>query len=111
MTWRSTRVAAATMAPGSVREVMLGVSSVLLVRLGPDVRATEAICPHEGGLLSDGTLTGFRISCPVHAAAFDVTTGRVLADPDGIEPPLGRVDPLLVYPTRVVAGMIEVDLP
>ena len=90
---------------------MVGPRSVLLARLGSAVFATESICPHIGGLLADGALAGPRLSCPEHGAVFDVTTGKVIADPFGVEPPEGGVDPLTTYPTRVVGGMIEVDLP
>ena len=111
MTWRKTGVAEPTLPVGSLREVMVGSASVLLIRLPNGVRAVDALCPHLGGLLADGTLTGVRLKCPEHGAVFDVTNGSVAVDPFGIEPPEGGVDPIAAYPTRVVAGMIEVDLP
>ncbi|MCI4339926.1 MAG: Rieske 2Fe-2S domain-containing protein [Thermoplasmata archaeon] len=110
MAWKATGVAVGAFPPGSMREVHLGATSVLLVRIAEAVRAVAAVCPHEGGILADGTLSGSRIVCPVHAATFDALTGRVLADPDGIEPPQGGVTPLEVYPTRLVDGFIEVGL-
>ncbi|MCI4354742.1 MAG: Rieske 2Fe-2S domain-containing protein [Thermoplasmata archaeon] len=111
MAWRPTGVALGAFPSGSMREVHLNGASVLLVRIAEAVRAVGAICPHEGGILADGTLSGSRVICPVHAATFDALTGRVLADPDGIEPPQGGVEPLAVYPTRVVDGIVEVDVP
>jgi nitrite reductase/ring-hydroxylating ferredoxin subunit len=111
MTWQRTGVAEPTLRVGNLREVMVGSTSVLLVRLPQGIFAVDAICPHLGGLLADGTLAEARITCPVHGAAFDATDGSVLADPFGIEPPEGGVAPIVTYPTRVEAGMIEVDLP
>jgi len=111
MTWHTTGVAEPTLAPGSLREVMVGSTSLLLVRLSSGVRAVDALCPHLGGLLADGRLSGGRLSCPEHGAVFEVTDGSVVVDPFGIEPPEGGVDPIAAYPTRIVAGMIEVDLP
>jgi nitrite reductase/ring-hydroxylating ferredoxin subunit len=111
MTWRKTGIAEAVLPPGGLREVMVGSSSVLLVRLPNGIFAVDAICPHLGGLLADGTLSGARLACPEHGAVFDVTDGSVVADPFGVEPPEGVVAPISVYPTRVEAGMIEVDLP
>ncbi len=111
MAWQRTGVAIGAFPPGSMREVHLAATSVLLVRLADAVRATGAICPHEGGILADGTLSGSRIACPVHGATFDALTGRVMADPDGIEPPQGAIGPIPVFPTRVVDGMVEVSLP
>jgi nitrite reductase/ring-hydroxylating ferredoxin subunit len=111
MAWRKTGVAVETMAPGSRREVLVGATSVLLVRTAGGLYAVEAVCPHLGGVLADGALSQDRLACPEHAAAFDVRTGGVLADPFGVEPPEGGVAPLQPYPTRVEAGMVEVALP
>ncbi|MCI4360505.1 MAG: Rieske 2Fe-2S domain-containing protein [Thermoplasmata archaeon] len=111
MTWHATGVAVGTLPTGSMREVHLNDAPVLLVRVAGAVRAVDAICPHEGGILADGSLSGDRIACPVHGATFDGLTGRVLVDPDGVEPPQGGVVPLVAYATRVVEGMVEVDLP
>jgi nitrite reductase/ring-hydroxylating ferredoxin subunit len=111
VTWKKTGVSAGTLLPGTTREVVIGATSVLLARVGPLIFATEAVCPHLGGLLADGTLAGRRLTCPLHAAVFDVGTGAVLVDPFGFEPPQGMLAPLSSYPTRTDAGMVEVDLP
>jgi apoptosis-inducing factor 3 len=111
MTWRKTGVAAATLSRDRPREVMVGSMSVLLVRLPSGIFAVDAICPHLGGLLADGTLSGQKLTCPEHGAVFDVTNGSVVADPFGVEPPEGAVAPIGSYPTRIEAGMVEVDLP
>jgi nitrite reductase/ring-hydroxylating ferredoxin subunit len=89
----------------------LGTSPVLLARVGPLVFAVDAVCPHAGGLLAEGSLAGRRLECPVHGAVFDVATGEVRRDPFAIDPPRGGVTRLGCYSTRVVAGMVEVDLP
>jgi|HubBroStandDraft_1064217.scaffolds.fasta_scaffold990099_1 nitrite reductase/ring-hydroxylating ferredoxin subunit len=111
MAWYPTGVALGAFPSGSMREVHVAQSSVLLVRIAEAVRAVEAICPHAGGILADGTLSGSRVMCPVHGATFDALTGRVLTDPDGIEPPEGGVSSLQAYPTRVVDGLVEVEFP
>jgi nitrite reductase/ring-hydroxylating ferredoxin subunit len=43
--------------------------------------ATEAICLHQYALLTDGVLEGDMVECPLHAAQFDVRTGRALCEP------------------------------
>ena len=111
MPWQSTGVAAETLAPGTTREVMVGVTPILLANLGTAIHGIEATCPHIGGLLADGALAGSRITCPDHGAVFDVTNGKVIADPFGVEPPEGAVEPITTYLTRVTNGLIEVDLP
>jgi nitrite reductase/ring-hydroxylating ferredoxin subunit len=111
VTWRATGVAADTLGPGQLREVLIGGTSVLLARVGERTYALEALCPHLGGILSDGTLVDARLTCPEHQAVFEVRTGEVVADPFGLEPPEGGVEPVRSYPVRSETGMIEVDLP
>lgn len=111
MTWRPTGVALERLQPGTVVEVLIDGSSVLLARVGPLVFAVEGVCPHLGGLLADGQLAGRRLTCPLHQAVFDVGDGSVLSDPFGLTPPEGGVAPLGHYPTRAVSGMVEVDVP
>lgn len=85
-------------------------ATILLVNLGPSIHAVDAICTHEAGLLADGTLEGPNVVCPVHGATFDVKTGAVVADPDGVKPPTGVAGPLQTYPTKVEGGMVWVDI-
>lgn len=110
MAWRKTGVFLATLPSGTKREVMIDGSSVLLLNVGGSVHATEAICPHLGGILADGQLEGSRLKCPEHGATFDARSGQVVVDPDGVEPPQGAVDALRTYPVRVADEQLEVDL-
>ena len=110
MSWRRTGVALDTLRPGTTREVVLGPYQVLLARVGPLVFAVDGLCPHAGGPLVEGSLAGRRLECPVHGAVFDVASGEVRKDPFAIEPPRGGATRLGCYPTRVVGGMVEVDL-
>lgn len=50
---------------------------VLLARIRGEVFAIEDRCPHAGGPLSAGALTGVEAICPWHAWRIDVTNGRV----------------------------------
>jgi nitrite reductase/ring-hydroxylating ferredoxin subunit len=43
--------------------------------------ATQEACTHQGGPLSEGTLAGNCITCPIHGSRFDVTTGAVVRGP------------------------------
>jgi nitrite reductase/ring-hydroxylating ferredoxin subunit len=38
-------------------------------------------CPHMNGALHDGVLKGKVVTCPLHYATFDVTTGKKLSEP------------------------------
>ena len=64
------------------------------------LHAIEDICPHAQARLSEGFVDGCEIECPMHAAVFDVTTGRHL-----------RGEPcrdVQRYPVRIVGNRIEV---
>jgi len=111
MTWQRSTVRLDALPPGTTLETSAGSTPLLLARVGPLVFAVEPVCPHVGGILAEGTLSGRRLECPVHGAVFDVGTGAVLIDPFGVDPPQGGAAPLGCYPTRTVDGWVEVDVP
>ncbi|MDG1499536.1 MAG: Rieske (2Fe-2S) protein [Planctomycetota bacterium] len=49
---------------------------VMFSRVNGELRAMDAICPHEGVLMNDGPVTDGRIVCPMHLYEFDTQTGR-----------------------------------
>jgi 3-phenylpropionate/trans-cinnamate dioxygenase ferredoxin subunit len=65
--------------------------------------AVDNSCSHAEAKMNEGRLGGYRLSCPLHGARFDVRDGRVLRGP--------AKAPLRSYPTRVVDGRIEVEVP
>ena len=77
------RVAAVSdVAEGQEHAVRVGGRGIALYHLpGGDYRATDNICSHEYAQLSDGWLENGSIECPLHAARFDVKTGRALCAP------------------------------
>ena len=54
-----------------------------LCNVGGVFYAIDDAGPHRGALLSEGKLIGKEITCPLHGAIFDVTTGEVLEGPVG----------------------------
>jgi 3-phenylpropionate/trans-cinnamate dioxygenase ferredoxin subunit len=68
-----------------------------------DLFAIDDTCTHQDASLSEGWLEGCLIECPLHAACFDLRTGK----PTG--PPAKR--PVRTYPTLVVDGVVYVDAP
>lgn len=66
------------------------------------VYAIENRCPHAGDPLSEGTLEGRIVTCPAHGWQFDVSTGFRPSDGDGF--------PIPRFATRVVEGVVEVDI-
>lgn len=60
-----------------------GDRAIVLVRDGHDILALAGICPHAYALMSEGFLSGAEIECPLHAAIFDVRSGKCLDGPAG----------------------------
>jgi nitrite reductase/ring-hydroxylating ferredoxin subunit len=49
---------------------------IALFNVDGRVFAINHVCPHRGGPLAEGRLTGTVVSCPWHGWTFDVTTGQ-----------------------------------
>src|SRR5215213_5745175 len=65
--------------------------------------AIDDTCTHQDASLSEGWLEDCMVECPLHAASFDLRTGR----PTG--PPAKR--PVRTYPVLVEDGVVYVDAP
>ncbi len=61
------------------------------------------VCTHSGGPLSEGDLDGDVVTCPWHAAQFDVKTGAVMSPPAS--------DPVPTYRVKVEGGDILIESP
>jgi naphthalene 1,2-dioxygenase ferredoxin component len=97
------RAAARTdLAEGEVIGVEVGGRSIALYDADGRVFATDNICTHAYACLSDGWLDGEVIECPLHAARFDIRSGKVL------DPP--ATEDLKTYPVRIVDDEIQVRL-
>jgi nitrite reductase/ring-hydroxylating ferredoxin subunit len=77
------RVAAKSdVAEGACIGVRVGGTEVAIYHLpGGEFHATGNVCSHEYALLSDGWLENGCIECPLHAAQFDVRTGKAMSAP------------------------------
>jgi len=73
---------------------------VVLFRQGMQFSAISATCPHAGGPLDEGTLTGDIVECPWHSSRFCMRDGRVLTGPATVNAPR--------YDVRVQNGHVEV---
>jgi NAD(P)H-dependent nitrite reductase small subunit len=84
------------------RSVTVGDTEIAIFRLEDRCLTIENKCPHKGGPLCDGIVSGVTVVCPLHGQRFDLETGMpVLASqPAGV----------LTFPTRVENGIIFVDL-
>ncbi len=48
---------------------------IALFNVAGQLFAINHVCPHRGGPLAEGTLTGSVVACPWHGWTFDVRTG------------------------------------
>jgi nitrite reductase/ring-hydroxylating ferredoxin subunit len=99
------RVAATSdVAEGACLGVRVGDTDVALYHLpGGEFHATSNVCSHEFALLSDGWLENGCIECPLHAAQFDVRTGKALGPPAETD--------IAVYAIKVEGDDLLVQLP
>jgi nitrite reductase (NADH) small subunit len=86
------------------RAVRVGGRELALFNLGDRFLATDNRCPHQGGPLCDGIVTGTSVVCPLHAWKVDLTSGAV-------ERPAAAHRCVATYPTRVDAGIVVIGLP
>ena len=96
--------------PREGRAVLIGSREIALFNLGPSAElgardqflATDNQCPHKGGPLCDGIVSGTTVVCPLHGQRFDLETGMpVLASQPAC---------VATFSTRVENGIIFVDL-
>ena len=89
---------------GEVLPVRLGDkddgNEIALTRLDGTIFAFDDVCPHAYALLSQGYLEGGEIECPLHAARFEIRTGKCLEGPVLID--------LATYEVMVEGGAVLV---
>ena len=99
---------------GEMVSVEVDGDRVLLARIGIDVYAADALCPHLHGRLDKGTLEGTIVTCPRHGSQFDLTDGSVVrwTDFGGVVKSVAEIvrhpRPLRVYETLVEDGKVFV---
>jgi nitrite reductase (NADH) small subunit len=86
------------------RSVQVRGQTIALFNLGHRVLALENQCPHRGGPLSDGILTGSMVVCPLHSWKISLDDGRVLQTGEARHC-------VRTFPIRVEAGAIYMALP
>jgi nitrite reductase (NADH) small subunit len=62
--------------PGSCLERIAEDRVVALFNVEGTLHALDGVCPHQGGPLGKGSLTGAIVTCPWHGWQFDVGTGQ-----------------------------------
>ncbi len=91
---------------GQVKEgegvvVPLDDGEIALFRVRGAVYACTNTCPHRGGPIGEGALTGTVVACPWHGWEFDVTTGRM---------PVNANIGIRTYPAQVIGEDVQVEV-
>ncbi len=87
--------------PGTAIERIADGRVVALYNVDGMLYALDGICPHQGGPLGEGELTGSVVTCPWHGWQFDVCTGQNELTSSSQQPQI---------PIRVEDGAILVDV-
>ncbi len=84
------------------RAVNVAGKEIAIFNLDGRFLAIDNACPHKGGPLCDGIVSGSSVVCPLHGQKFDLATGMpVLASTPGC---------VTSYPARVEDGIVLVDV-
>ncbi|HUI79128.1 MAG TPA: nitrite reductase small subunit NirD [Bryobacteraceae bacterium] len=88
--------------PFEGRSVQIGGMELAIFNLGDRFATIENRCPHSGGPLCDGIVSGTAVVCPLHGWRFDLNTGLAIR----------ASSPACVatFPTRVEGEIVLVDV-
>ncbi len=72
--------------PGTAQECVADDRMVALFNVDGQFFALDGVCPHQGGPLGQGRLSGCVVTCPWHGWQFDVRTGQHQINPSIVHP-------------------------
>ena len=92
--------------PREGRAARVGDRDIAIFNLGDRFLAVENRCPHQGGPLCDGIVTGAAVVCPLHTWKVNLETG-------GVDRPAATPSHVCVatYAARVEDGIVLIDVP
>jgi nitrite reductase (NADH) small subunit len=85
------------------RSVQIAGHDIAIFNLGDRFLAVENKCPHRGGPLADGIVSGGTVVCPLHAWKIDLASGQVRNRPE--ENPCVKT-----FATAVQDGVVMLEL-
>jgi nitrite reductase (NADH) small subunit len=83
--------------------VKVGNREIAIFNLGDCFLAVDNRCPHKGGPLADGIISGAGVVCPLHAWKISLETGKGVSS-------AAAASCVETFRTRVEQGIIFVDL-
>jgi nitrite reductase (NADH) small subunit len=87
---------------GGAKEVEFEGRIYAIFNVDGEISAIDGLCPHQGGPLADGQLSGTSVVCPWHGWQFDVRTGKTM---------LGAKIKQTVYEVKVDGEEVLVAVP
>ncbi len=85
------------------RAVKIGNREIAIFNLGDRFLAVDNRCPHKGGPLADGIVSGTTVICPLHAWKLSLETGNGVGGPSASSC-------VETFRTRVEGGIVLVEL-
>lgn len=67
--------------PGRLKAIVVQGNEIVLGNIAGNICAVNRRCGHMNAPLERGTLEGYILTCPMHHAQFDMTTGEALSGP------------------------------
>jgi nitrite reductase (NADH) small subunit len=86
------------------RAVRVAGRDIAIFNLGSRFVAVENRCPHRGGPLADGIVSGANVVCPLHAWKFSLEDGTGISAPS-------QGSCVQTFATRVEDGIVWLELP
>ena len=86
------------------RGVQIAGHDIAIFNLGDRILAVENKCPHRGGPLADGIVSGSNVVCPLHAWKVDLASGEVVNQ--SMNAPC-----IKTYATRFENGVVLLEIP
>jgi nitrite reductase (NADH) small subunit len=87
--------------PGASLEIVVADRIVALFNVDGAYFALDGVCPHQGGPLGKGALSGCLVTCPWHGWQFDVSTGQHRLNAKFHQPR---------FPVRIEDGEVWIEL-
>jgi 3-phenylpropionate/trans-cinnamate dioxygenase ferredoxin subunit len=88
--------------PDKGKQIAVGNRKIALFNVDGKVFAIDDTCPHRGGPLHEGICANGEVTCPWHAARFDLATGSHLSPParTGVQ----------AFPVQIVGDEVQIDI-
>jgi apoptosis-inducing factor 3 len=87
------------------KQVRVGDRGIAVIRIGGEIYAIDALCPHWAGPLGEGEVSVARreITCPWHRFRFSLRDGRCVV--------ATKRPPVACFAVRIEDGRVYADIP